>query len=357
MDREFISRWLAKKSGLLGPEDELTAAPMEMPTPPAQEPAAFVPPPEEPLPARPRPVAPQMDTAGLEEADTDARRGEMMAGLGRAGQMFAQAFGAKNADPGYFDTLGQEARQRRDTVSKYLKDKAQKSAEQQNAYREKDYEDTSGTIKKRNETARTEAFQLYRDKSKDKTDKGATNQKLEVQLSQDYLTNQGTKAIQSAADSYAQIANAPEDGSADITMVYGMAKLLDPGGRVTDSDAEMQGKSGGLRDDLQRAYNSIVKGGILGPLAKQKMKAEADRIMAERVTTHAPLQQSFRDKATSYGLNPGMVVPDLGFKAPPKRLAVGPDGKVRIQLPDGQIKRVPADKVEEAIRDYGAQPL
>lgn len=69
------------------------------------------------------------DAEEMEAADEEERRSRFAAGMGKAGQMFAQAFGAKNADPASFDRMAQDAGKRRQLVTEHYRAKAQRDAD------------------------------------------------------------------------------------------------------------------------------------------------------------------------------------------------------------------------------------
>lgn len=73
-------------------------------------------------------VSPE-DLAALEQSQESVRGTKLIAGLGRAGQMFSQAWGANNADPAFFDKMAQTAEGRRELVGKYLQAKQAKGAD------------------------------------------------------------------------------------------------------------------------------------------------------------------------------------------------------------------------------------
>lgn len=64
-----------------------------------------------------------------ERAELGAAKARQISGMGRAGMMLAQAFGAKNADPAWFDQLAADAEGRRKVVSGYMKQRMLKGAE------------------------------------------------------------------------------------------------------------------------------------------------------------------------------------------------------------------------------------
>lgn len=78
----------------------------------------------------PKPV-PEEDpgAAEMRAAADDEREARFAAGMGKAGQMFAQAFGAKNADPASFDAIARDAGKRRALVTEHYRAKAQKDAD------------------------------------------------------------------------------------------------------------------------------------------------------------------------------------------------------------------------------------
>lgn len=140
-----LRKYMADRYGL-SPEDPISVAAaaqdqavedIDLPAPMVEQAA----PPPSPVPASKPPPAganPQVwqhmlgrvaTPEELDEADAGAAKARQISGLGKAGMMLAQTFGAKNADSGWFDQLAQDAEGRRKLVSGYLKQRMLKGAE------------------------------------------------------------------------------------------------------------------------------------------------------------------------------------------------------------------------------------
>lgn len=176
-------------------------------------------------------------------------------------------------------------------------------------------------------------------------DKKATEvRKIEEGLRNKFLENQQTKGVQGSAEFYRQVAGAPETGTGDLSRIYGLAKLYDPSGRVTDSDLAVMAKQGGLPGHLQGYFNNLTAQGSLAPKVRKEMAEEARRIMRERVGAFKPFRTQFERMAKEAGGNPANVVIDFGLgefeqESQPASQAQPPTmmlkGKRHILQPDG----------------------
>lgn len=117
-----------------------------------------------------------------------------------------------------------------------------------------------------------------------------------------------TKDISQAESIYAQIPNAPPTGAGDLSLIYGLAKMFDPSGRVTDSDAEMALKTGGVPGKYAGYYNQLLATGTLSDAARKDIKQEAARLMEGRRGAYAPIREKFTGLSKKRGLDPGDVV-------------------------------------------------
>ena len=156
-----------------------------------------------------------------------------------------------------------------------------------------------------------------------------------------------TKDIAQAEGIYKQIPDAPATGAGDLSLIYGLAKMFDPAGRVTDSDAEMALKTGGVPGKYAGYYNQLVATGTLSDAARQDIKAEALRLMKGRREAYAPLREKFSGLAKKRNLDPGDVVirpggdVDLARPGAPAGDAAPPGMKWRVNKKTGERKLFP----------------
>lgn len=191
-------------------------------------------------------------------------------------------------------------------------------------------------------------------KAKADADKADQTVKVETDLRNKLLDYPETKNALQSVSFFKQITGAPKNGAGDLSRIYGLAKLWDPGGRVTDSDAKNAAETGGLPGQLQAYFNKWKAEGSLGDVARAGMDAEAHRLLKDRLATIQPMRESFRGLATQYGANPDRVDIGLGFEDLLKAAPAAPSGPVQIKgdadynalpsgaeyiAPDGQHKR------------------
>lgn len=106
----------------------------------------------------------------------------------------------------------------------------------------------------------------------------------------------------------------PNVGSADLNLVVGLAKILDPNSVVREGESESVKKTGGAADYLVSYYNQLVQGGQLTDdirkgimnTGQSRMKAYYDQAKGKR--------DWISGIATRHQVNPDDVVPPLaGF--------------------------------------------
>lgn len=184
----------------------------------------------------------------------------------------------------------------------------------------------------------------------EKTDKAA---KSLAELRKEYLGLAPTKAIMEQASVYRQIPNAPADGTGDMTLVYGLAKMYDPGGRVTDADANMAQSTGGKPGKLLGWLEEVRGTGKLSDKTRVEIKKEAKRVMKEKYLAHKQLEDFYRGQATKQNLMPEDVVPGLGLELDDAPGAGGgvPAGRQPVMDKSGKLLGyINADGSEELVK-------
>jgi hypothetical protein len=108
----------------------------------------------------------------------------------------------------------------------------------------------------------------------------------------------------------------PNVGSADLNLVVGLAKILDPNSVVREGESESVKKTGGAADYLVSYYNQLVQGGALTDdirrgimnTGQSRMKAYYDQAKVKR--------DWISSVAARHGVNPDDVVPPLAAFSP-----------------------------------------
>lgn len=97
---------------------------------------------------------------------------------------------------------------------------------------------------------------------------------------------------------------------ADVSMIYNLAKMLDPDSVVREGEMLIWKKSGGAFDQLQGLYNRIVESkAALTPKVRANLADMAERVMQPMHTAYTEQADRYREIATQYGVAPEKVVP------------------------------------------------
>jgi len=117
------------------------------------------------------------------------------------------------------------------------------------------------------------------------------------------IRNEEVKFTQ-ADTAYKNAANfvANPTGSSDTALIYNFFTALDPGGRVTDSEAEMAQRAQAYGQQFQAQVQRVFKGGVLGDTARQDILRVMKGLVDER-----------RNKLQSIINNSEGVLKNLGF--------------------------------------------
>ena len=117
------------------------------------------------------------------------------------------------------------------------------------------------------------------------------------------IRNEEVKFTQ-ADTAYKNAANfvANPTGSSDTALIYNFFTALDPGGRVTDSEAEMAQRAQAYGQQFQAQVQRVFNGGVLGDTARQDILKVMKGLVDER-----------RNKLQSIINNSEEVLTNLGF--------------------------------------------
>jgi hypothetical protein len=356
-----VAEYLRKKL-MLGEEPEVEPEPFEVLPPVDLQPTA-----------RPGPTPDQLELA---EADRNARETVLASGLGRAGQMFAQAFGAKNADPGHFDAMAMDANKRRDLVAAHMKEKmgrneAQKASEK--AALEAWARQRLGVKEDRDATQAYETTKTAGDQTFDLTkqeklfghqkmlkemelggerDKAAATAAAEAgkkgfknasDLRDEYNKNPAVKEFRTITNAYgdvkrnADIAAKSKTGTGDIALVYSFIKMLDPGSAVKEGEIDMQKAASGPAAQYLNLWTSVTTGKPLTPGQRGDIVGIARGAYENRKGAMAQFDEYHKGLARKYGIPEDEVIPSLGAVVD----TPGPSGPARVTS-EGEYNALPS---------------
>ena len=100
--------------------------------------------------------------------------------------------------------------------------------------------------------------------------------------------------------------------AADLALVYGLAKILDPDSVVRESEVSLFMATGSPAERLKGLYNSIALGkAALTQETRQKMMDEAETRAAAHEATYNRTSGNYRDIAVRSGLDFRNIAPDI----------------------------------------------
>lgn len=122
--------------------------------------------------------------------------------------------------------------------------------------------------------------------------------------------------VQAAYQTAQQAKDATTQGPADIAMIYGFMKMLDPGSSVMEGEQASARNAGSVPDQIRNLYNSLVKGGKLDQNTRDAMFGQAQSQMDQRVGLHRTIADQYTKLAQTNGIDAGQVVLDYtgGYK-------------------------------------------
>ncbi|MBB2959839.1 hypothetical protein [Methylobacterium sp. R2-1] len=184
----------------------------------------------------------------------------------------------------------------------------------------------------------------------------------------------------------AMVEAAPRNSkAADLNLVYGLGKIMDPGSVVREGEMVMVKNTGSLPDWLVGSINSLNGGQALTPETRTAIMTEAFGRMQAYEGALGQETSRYRDIVTRGGINPDDVLPrfspvkpyepprkaeseagakpDAGPKSPPKRVEGGrpPDGytwETYLSKAQGIVKERPdlRPQVEDMLAKAGIAP-
>jgi hypothetical protein len=171
------------------------------------------------------------------------------------------------------------------------------------------------------------------------------------------------KAAQEIKTARLKVIGAPKNSVGDMSRVYGLMKLQDPGSTVREGEYATAESLGGVSSKIGALYNKLVGGGSLTDAQRREIETEAGRLYRAQRTTLDPQLEQYRGLATSAGVAPEQVVLDIWGDQPQSRpRAIANEVAAGADLADpalppggGQPQGVPRQAKPQR-RDPGGQP-
>jgi hypothetical protein len=103
----------------------------------------------------------------------------------------------------------------------------------------------------------------------------------------------------------------------DLDLIYGTAKTLDRGGRVTDGDTAIQeGVSGAYGDNLQKIYQKFKRRGKLTPEERKAMYIAANTRYKSNKNLVESTARQYETLAKNNGIDASKIITYEGFSGP-----------------------------------------
>lgn len=159
----------------------------------------------------------------------------------------------------------------------------------------------------------TEAKTLKEGSYQNKKDVFDNEEKLRSQ----WLNNPQTKSTQDVATSATKIGkiatSGKGDGAGDMTLLYSLVRMLDPGTGVKEGEYASAQNTRGIPDDVLAAYNKASNGDILTPDQRVKFAQRAGQLFEAQYERQKVFDDEFVGLAQRNGLSPNNVVLNLQF--------------------------------------------
>jgi len=100
---------------------------------------------------------------------------------------------------------------------------------------------------------------------------------------------------------------------ADISMIYNLAKMLDPDSVVREGEMLIWKKSGGPFDQLQGLYDKVVAdNAAITPKVRANLADMAERVMGATHGAYREEAERYGELADAYGIPREKIVPKIG---------------------------------------------
>jgi hypothetical protein len=114
-----------------------------------------------------------------------------------------------------------------------------------------------------------------------------------------------------------QAAGKDNTGASDIAMVYSFMKMLDPTSVVREGEFATAQNAGGVDSQIIGMYNKLLTGERLAPQVRNDFMQQASRQYQSQMQTYGAMREQYRGLASSYGVDPDRVTPDLTYGVQP----------------------------------------
>jgi len=125
-------------------------------------------------------------------------------------------------------------------------------------------------------------------------------------LRDDYRsTSSDFPAIQA---SWMNIKNAEDTGIGDVSLIFNIMKMFDPGSTVREGEAATAANAAGVPAYVRNLWNSVMKGRALPPEGRSQIVSQARRFYIKQAERQKKLNERYRKRAERFGVDPSDVI-------------------------------------------------
>jgi hypothetical protein len=112
-------------------------------------------------------------------------------------------------------------------------------------------------------------------------------------------------------DAWNRIKAVEDTPAGDVSMVYSLMKILDPGASVMEGDIANARNTAGVSEKVRNVYNNALSGRSLDPKQRSEFRSQANSLFLAQKKTYDSTKSAFEDLAIRYNVDPSRAVMDL----------------------------------------------
>lgn len=125
-------------------------------------------------------------------------------------------------------------------------------------------------------------------------------------LRDDYRSS--SKDFPAIQASWANIANAEDTGIGDVSLIFNIMKMFDPGSTVREGEAATAANASGVPAYVRNLWNSVMRGRALPPEGRKQIVSQARKYYEKQAERQKKLNERYRKRAERFGVNPEDVI-------------------------------------------------
>ncbi len=170
-----------------------------------------------------------------------------------------------------------------------------------------------------------------------------------------------TKTMMDVDAAYRKVKSSANSPSAagDLSLIFNYMKMLDPGSVVREGEFATAQNTAGIDDRIRNAYNKALKGERLSDTQRNDFTNQANKVYQSQYESYNNYVQPYKQLSEKQGLDYENIDLYKPIQSSPKKsgnqgqpnIAKNPEGKVKIQLPNGKVGFISKEKLQEALAD------